>query len=52
MRSLKVSGLLLLMLASLAACSSTFSAAPSLDPTQPTAAQSHLNLDNNRSHGW
>ena len=52
MRSLKISGLLVLMLATLAACSNTFGAAPSA-ATQPTAAQANLSLDNvSREHGW
>lgn len=54
MRTLKMSGLLFLMLATLAACSNTFGAAPSVDPAQPSAAQSHLGPDNDasRAHGW
>jgi hypothetical protein len=51
MRSLKVSGLLFLMLASLAACSSSFNAAPT--PGQPTEQQQNLNPNNaSHNHGW
>jgi hypothetical protein len=53
MRSLKISGLLVLMLATLAACSSSFNAAPSLAPGQTTAQQQNLDPDNaSRNHGW
>lgn len=52
MRSLKISGLLVLMLAALAACSNTFGAGPSLDP-QSHATQSHLSPDDSyHGRGW
>ena len=52
MHSLKISGLLVLMLATLAACSNTFGAAPNLD-TQTQAAR-HINPadDASHAHGW
>ena len=54
MRSLKISGLLVLMLASLAACTTSYSAAPGVASGQPTAAEAHLSLDSgaSRDHGW
>lgn len=52
MRSLKISGLLVLMLATLAACSNTFGAAPSLDTQTPAVHHISPDDDASHAHGW